>query len=102
METMEVKCTCCRSVLIVDRKTGAVVETRQPLLSQEESTGDRFEDAKKLVKTSGERIESKVDAVKKAQQEKLAKLDALFAKRKEEILESGQPIEKPESPFDNA
>lgn len=101
MDTLEVKCTCCHSILIVDKKTGKVVETRAPLLSQEESTGDRFEDAKKLVKTSHERVESKVEAVKKAQKEKLAKLDALFSKRKEEILESGEPIERPEMPFDN-
>ncbi len=101
METLEVKCPGCKMILIVDKKSGKVVEKRKPLVEEGESTGDRFEDARKLVKTADKRIEEKVEAAKKAQKEKLSKLDALFSKRKQEIEESGEPIEKPDNPYDN-
>ncbi len=101
MDHLEVKCPGCKTILVVDAKTGKVIETRKPLLDEKETTGDRFADAKKLVETSDKRIEEKVEAAKKAQKEKLSKLDALFSKRKQEIEESGEPIEKPDNPYDN-
>lgn len=101
MDPFEIKCPGCATILIVDRKTGKILETRKPLLEEGESTGDRFEDARKRVEQAGKRIDEKVEAAKKAQNEKLAKLDALFKERAKEIEESGEPIDRPDNIFDN-
>ncbi len=99
MKTLEVKCPGCTSILIIDAKTGKVVEHRKPLLEEGQSTGDRFDDARKRVESAGDRIEKQVEEAKRAQKDKLSKLESLFQERKKEIQESGEPIEKPESPF---
>ncbi|MCB2155824.1 hypothetical protein KQI84_13150 [bacterium] len=97
-EPLQVTCPCCKSILVVDRKTGKVLETREPLV--EDTSGDRFEDARRLVRETQQRAEEKFKAAQQAQKEKLSKLDALFKERSKEIKESGEPIEKPENPFD--
>ena len=56
---IEVKCPECETVLIVQRKTGKIVETRKPIL--EESSGNRFEDAFKKVKQSHDTLESRFE-----------------------------------------
>lgn len=99
MDTWEVKCPDCSNVLIVDRKTGKVLEVRRPIVDKDAATGDRFEDARAKVRSIQERAEAKFEATRKAEKEKLSKLDALFKERKKEIEEAGEPIEKPESPF---
>jgi len=99
MKTIEVKCPGCKSILIIDAKTSTVIEHRKPLLEDGESTGDRFADARKRVESADERIERQVEEAKRAQKDKLSKLESLFQERKKEIEESGEPIEKPESPY---
>ena len=98
---LEVKCPGCGTIMTVDRISGKTIETRKPLLQKEEQTGDRFEDARKKVRARDQEVEDKVEAARKAQKDKLSKLDALFADRKKEIEESGEPIERPDSPFSN-
>lgn len=100
LEPMNIECPCCKTVLVIDKKTGKVIEQRKPILEASESTGDRFEDARKRVESSGSRLEEKVEAAKRAEKEKLSRLDALFKERKKEIEESGEPIDKPEGIFD--
>ncbi len=99
MKPLEVKCPGCASILIVDPKTGKVLEHRKPLLDESQTTGDRFADARKRVESASERIEKQVEEARRAQKDKLSKLENLFQERKKEIEESGEPIEKPESPF---
>lgn len=99
METLEVKCPGCSTILIVDKKTGQVIEQRKALIK--DSTGDRFEDARLKVERSAADREAKAEAAKKAQNEKLSRLDALFQSKKKEIEESGQPIERPRGAFDD-
>jgi len=100
-KTVEVTCPCCRTILVLDRQTHKVLEKRPPLLAEEESTGDRWSDARKLVDTAGERISKKVEAAKEAQKNKLSRLDALFRERKQELEESGEPIDRPDNIFDD-
>ena len=97
--TLEVKCPC-GNILVVNARTGAVLETRVPIVSKEESTGDRFEDARKRVQEAAARAEAKVEAARKAEQGKLARLEALFKDKKKEIEEEGGDIEKPEGLWD--
>ena len=99
MKNFEIKCPDCNTILIVDRLSGKILEVRKPLLEESESTGDRFEDARKRVESSHDRVNEKVEEVQRAQKEKMAKLDALFSERKKEIEDSGEPVEKPDSVF---
>ncbi len=96
VETFEITCPGCKDILIVDRKTGKVLEVRKPLL--DESSGDRFEDARQRVLSSKERAEEKFEKAKQKEKEKFAKLDALFNEKKEELKD--KPIERPDRPWD--
>ncbi len=91
-ETIKVTCPCCKTILIVDRKEGKILEERRPIL--EESSGDRFQDAMKKVRGQKEFIESKVRDTKKRQQERKGKLDKLFEEELKKAQEEGPP-EKP-------
>ncbi|MGF1572450.1 MAG: hypothetical protein ACFCU1_05195 [Sumerlaeia bacterium] len=96
MKPLEVKCPGCNGVLIIDSKTGAILEHRKPLLKEGETTGNRFDDARKRVDTAAERLAKKVAEAEEAQRTKMSRLDALFSERKSELEESGEPIERPE------
>lgn len=91
-DTIQVKCPCCDTILIVEKKTGAVLEERKPLV--EDSTGDRYEDALKKMKQRTAGAHEKFDKFKDEQSAKKARLDALFNDRLKEISESGEDVEK--------
>src|SRR5688500_7423107 len=91
-DTLSVTCPCCQSILIVERKTGAVLEERKPIL--EESTGDRYEDALKKVRQRPGQANEKFNKFQSEQDAKKARLNALFDERLKEINDSGEDIEK--------
>ncbi len=97
METLEVKCPDCPNVLIVDRKTGKVLEVRRPIADN--PSGDRFEDARRKVLGTHERAEQKFAEAKDKRKGRMAELEKLFDSRRKELKD--QPIEKPEGLFDN-
>lgn len=76
--TLSIKCPKCHDILIVDRITGEILEVRTPLV--EESTGDRFADALKKIKSSAQETEEKFQKSKAAEKNKKRDLDALFEK----------------------
>ncbi|MBN1594889.1 hypothetical protein JW933_03080 [candidate division FCPU426 bacterium] len=86
-----IKCPKCGIEVLVDRITGEVIETREPLVS--ESTGDRFSDALKKVKSSPREAEEKFEKSKAAEKNKSKELDALFKKSLEQAKKEG-PIGK--------
>jgi len=94
---IKVSCPECNCILVVNKKTGEVVETRKPIL--EESTGDRFQDAFLKVKKSKELAEEKFRAAQEKERDKSKKLDALFAEKLKEIKEKGE-TGPPERPID--
>lgn len=96
METLQVTCPDCKNILIVNRKTGEVLEVRRPIAA--ESTGDRFEDARQKVLGAKERAEQKFQEAKQKEKERMSRLEALFKEKHEELKD--QPIEKPDNPFD--
>lgn len=96
MRTFEVQCPGCDTILIIDAKTGDVLEHRKPLLGKDATTGNRFDDARKRVESAGDRIAKKVAEAQEAERTKMARLNALFNERKSEIQESGEPLERPE------
>ncbi|CAN5277993.1 hypothetical protein BH09SUM1_BH09SUM1_31740 [soil metagenome] len=96
METLTVKCPDCSVILIVNRKTGEVLEVRRSII--EDSTGDRFEDARQKVKGAQERAEKLFQDAKQKEQDKHAKMEKLFRDKKEELKD--QPITRPDRPMD--
>lgn len=96
METLNVKCPDCNTILVVDRKTGEVLEVRKPIL--ENSTGDRFEDARLKVKDSTARAERLFEEARQKEKDKMARLNALFDEKKAELKD--KPITRPDRPID--
>lgn len=97
-ETIKITCPECRNILVVEKKSGKVLEVRKPLL--EESTGDRFKDAFLRVKGSQERAEQKFREAQEREREKKSKLDSLFSEKLKEVQEKGDDDIPPERPFD--
>ena len=94
---IEVKCPGCDTVLIVDRRSGKVVETRKQLI--EDTTGDRFEDAFKKVKRSKGDVERRVEEAREREKNKMDRLNALFKEGLQKAEKEG-PITKPDRELD--
>lgn len=73
---LKVTCPCCDTILIVDRLTGKLLETRKPLIK--ESTGDRFKDAFIKVKQDKEKHTSLFDNMQEKQEQKKRLAEDLF------------------------
>jgi len=87
----KIKCSKCDAILIIDRITGELIETREPIIEQ--STGDRFADALKKIKASPQVIEEKFQKSKAAEKNKQKDLDDLFKKSLAQAKKEG-PIKK--------
>lgn len=96
-DTLLVTCPGCSVVLVVDKQTGKVLETRKPIIP--ETTGDRFEDARLKVLSSKERAEQKFEEARQREHDKKAKMEQFFKEKQEELKD--QPITRPDRPFDN-
>ncbi len=96
-EPLSVTCPDCKTILIVERDTGKVLEVRKPIV--EESSGDRFEDARRKVLEAQERADKAFESARKREKEKFSKLEKLFEEKKEQFKD--QPIERPDRPFDH-
>lgn len=94
---LEITCPECKTILIVNKRTGKVVEVRKPIL--EDSTGDRFEDAFQKVKRSKSDLEKKFAEARERERTKMDRLDALFKEGLEQAKKEG-PITKPKRDFD--
>lgn len=97
-DTHQITCPCCNTILVVERRTGKIVDERRPILDQ--STGDRYQDALKKVTERGAVAEEKFRKFQEERGSKMTKLDELFKdalKRAEDEPDTG---EKPVNPFD--
>jgi hypothetical protein len=88
---IKVTCPKCQVVLLVDRFSGEVIETREPLIT--DTTGDRFQDALKKVKRSPQENEQKFEQSKTAEKNRKQELENLFQKSMEQVKKEG-PGEK--------
>lgn len=91
-DVYQVKCPCCSTILVIERRTGNLVEERRPILEQ--STGDRYEDALKKVRERGSVAEEKFKKFQSDRDQKAAKLDALFKDGLKKAKESGEEPKK--------
>ncbi len=94
----KVTCPCCDTILILDRVSGKVLETRKPLV--EESTGDRFKDAFLKVEKDKARVADALDNVKEKQEAKRKAAEDLFNASLKEAKKEKDSI-KPNSIFDS-
>jgi len=90
--TLTVKCPTCHDLLVIDRITGEILEVRKPLVA--ESSGDRFADALKKIKSSAQETEDKFQKSRAAEKNKKKDLDALFEKSLEQAKKE-DPTAKP-------
>ncbi len=97
-EFFEIACPECKTVLIVRRKDGKLMEVRKPIL--EDSSGDRFEDAWRKVKGSQSEIEKKVEAAKERERSKMDRLNQLFKEGLEQAQKEGPIVKKPDREMD--
>ena len=95
-EHFKVTCPCCDSILVIRRRDGKLLETREPIV--EESSGDRFKDAFLKVKKSSETVSAKVAEARKREADRLAGADDFFKQALERAKEAGD--EKPINPMD--
>jgi uncharacterized Zn finger protein (UPF0148 family) len=96
-EFWEITCPGCKTILIVRRRDGRVIEVRKPIL--EDSSGDRFEDAWQKVKRSQSETEKKVEAARERERTKMQRLNQLFKESMEKAGKEG-PVKKPEREID--
>ncbi|GAB4318035.1 MAG: hypothetical protein Kow0059_11290 [Candidatus Sumerlaeia bacterium] len=91
IETIKVTCPDCGVELVVNKKTGKVLEVRRPLI--EDSTGDRFQDAVIKMRRADEEMERKFQEARRREAEKMKKLDQIF---KESLKDAEkEDLEKP-------
>ena len=91
-KVFKITCPICKSVLIVDRFNGEIIEVRKPII--EKSSGDRFKDAFKKYTKDKKEVKGKFEELKKDEKNKKKELDAFFSKEVKEVKKSGK-IEKP-------
>lgn len=89
---LELQCPCCRTRLVVDVRTGAVLRTARP--EETDETGKpivRESDwtaAVDKVKQRGDGAGSKLDAALQKEREKSSRLDDLFKKASSKLKDS--------------
>ena len=93
---IKVSCPGCSSVLIIDRMSGKILETRKPLVEQ--STGDRLEDAFLKQKQDKEARNAEFDNFKENEDKKKKLAEDLFKASLEDVKDDGDV--KPHSIFD--
>lgn len=96
-DTHKIKCPCCSTILVVEKRSGKIVEERRPILDQ--SSGDRFEDAAKKVRERGSIAEEKFKKFQQDRQSREDKLDALFKDSLKRVKETDDD-ERPRNPYD--
>lgn len=98
LESFKIKCPACDCILIVERRTGKILEIRKPLV--ERTTGDRFEDA--VIKMKKDKASSETEFKKAVSglDKRSEKLDELFKKSLKDVQESDDDEKPPIKPFD--
>jgi hypothetical protein len=98
LQSFKIKCPECDCILIVDRRSGKILEVRKPLVKK--TTGDRFEDAVIKMKDDKAASESEFKKAVKGLDDRTEKLDELFKKSLKDVQESDDDETPPLKPFD--
>jgi len=76
-ETFAIPCPCCGVILIVDRRTGAILEQRTP--PKAGGTGNKLTDALIAEKSRGDVLSQKVAAAQAKEKTRSERLGSLFS-----------------------
>jgi len=86
IRTYMVTCPCCATILVVNRDTGEITETRKPLV--EKPSGDRFADAlqaqKEHKKKLGSLFADSVTGLSKKDEERRRQFEESLKKAREQ------------------
>jgi len=93
---LRINCPGCGTVLIVDRISGKILETRKPLVDN--STGDRLKDAFLKAEQDREKRAAAFDNMKEIQEKKRKLAEDIFNASMEDSKNRGD--ERPDSIFD--
>ncbi len=94
---LKITCPDCRVILIVDRISGEIIETRRPLVK--DSSGDRFKDSMKKLDIEKAHRQNMFDNLAEEQAKKKAVAEELFNASLKDVKEKGDEI-RPENIFD--
>lgn len=94
---LEVACPDCKTIIIVRKRDGKVMEVRKPII--EDSSGDRFEDARKKAAGSKDAAMKKFEEAQSREKNKMERLNAIFKEGLDRAKEEG-PITKRDNPMD--
>ena len=84
-EPFKVTCPDCKTILIIDAKSGEIIEKRRPII--EDSTGDRLKDAFLKAKKREEEADVLFQKAKEKDRERKAKIDNIFKESVEKARE---------------
>ncbi len=90
-KVFKIECPTCHSILIIDRFTGKIKETRKALV--EKTSGDRFKDAFQKYSGSKKEAEEKFKKSQKDEKDKKKHLDDLFKQEMKKVKKGGK-VEK--------
>jgi predicted nucleic acid-binding Zn-ribbon protein len=94
---LSIACPDCGTILIVDRVSGKILETRRPLV--EKPSGDRLTDAFGKMKADKEKRDRLFAEMNEAEERKKRLAEELFNASLKEAKESGEDI-RPTNIFD--
>lgn len=83
----KIKCPICKSILIIDRFSGKIEETRKPLVK--ETTGDRFQDAFKKLQDDKAQAEGKFQKLANEEKNKKKKINDIFKQQMDKVKKEG-------------
>ena len=87
LRTLSITCPSCKTILIVNKDTGAVIEERKPLV--ENSSGDRFSDALQAQREHGKKMSAMFTESLSSYSRKEAERRELFEEALKKAKESG-------------
>jgi hypothetical protein len=84
-EPFKVTCPDCKTILVIDAKTGEIIEKRKPII--EDTTGDRLKDAFLKAKQREDEADVLFQKAKEKERERKSKLDSIFKESVEKAKE---------------
>ena len=94
INTYNITCPCCNTILVINKITGEILEQRDPLVDN--PSGDRFADAFRSQKEHSEKLGSLFDesisGVKEKETERRKLFEESLKKTREEGIEDYKPI----------
>ena len=93
VSTYKITCPCCKTILVVNRATGKILEHREPLV--DDPSGDRFADALRAQKERSEKLTHLFDESLAGVEEKEKERRDIFEESLKQAREEGTDDYKP-------